>query len=319
LHLRTAAIGAAALLAAPALATEGGNGHYIPGARNLVAGTLPPPGTYASVESGVTNATLDGLLMSGVVLTNVDTRAVVTKLSMTRSFKGGFLGARWAITVMQPIVDAEIRFDSLVLGARRRVKDSRAGLGDTTLTFGAGWDEGPNHVALQTSFMLPLGAYDLARVDIPGRDLEVLSLGKNRLGITPVVAFTHLPKSGLELSGTLGLSVSARNTATDYQSAPEFHFEGAIAQHFSPVFTAGVHVYALRQFSEDSGEGADNLRQSLGIESLKARVNGIGPVVSYGTKIGSSSLNFKGRIAHEFGARRRFEGDSFQLSVSLGF
>jgi hypothetical protein len=306
------------LVAAPATATEGGNGHYIPGARNLVAGILPPPGTYATVETGVTNATLDGLLMSGIVLTNVDTRAVVTKLSMTSSFKGGFLGARWAITVMQPVVDAEIRFDGLILGAQRRAKDSRAGLGDTTITFGAGWDDGPNHVAVQTSFMLPLGAFDLARVDIPGRDLEVLSLGKNRLGITPVVAFTHLPKSGLELSVALGASVSARNTATDYQTAPEFHVEAAIAQHFSPAFTAGVHGYALRQFGEDSGTGADNLRQSLGLKSLKARVNGIGPVFSYGTRIGSNPLTFKGRIAHEFGARRRFEGDSFQLSMTLG-
>jgi hypothetical protein len=72
-------------LAGPAFATEGGNGHYIPGARNLVAGILPPPGTYVTVESGITKASLDGLLMSGVVLTNVDTDAFVTKLSMTRS------------------------------------------------------------------------------------------------------------------------------------------------------------------------------------------------------------------------------------------
>jgi hypothetical protein len=147
----------------------------------------------------------------------------------------------------------------------------------------------------------------------------VLSIGKNRLGVTPVIAFTRLPPTGLELSGALGLSFSARNSATDYQTAPELHFEGAIAQHFSRQFRAGLAGYAYGQLGEDSGRGADLLRAVLGTQSLKARVFGIGPVVGYSTRIGGSSLTLKAKYTTEFGARRRLEGDAFQFTMALGF
>jgi hypothetical protein len=317
IHIVVASLIAA--VAAPALATEGGAGHYLLGSRDLVAGILPPPGTYVSADGVFLNANVDRLSIGGAVLANADTEVFITKLSFTQSFMGGFLGARWAITLTQPVVTGQMSFDSPAI-AGRRVKDERTGLGDTTMTFGAGWDEGPTHVVVQTSFFLPLGYYQPAQIDIPGRQLEVLSFGKNRLGITPVVAVTHLdPKTGFELTGAAGISFSARNQATDYQTAPEFHFEGAIAQHFGPQLAAGLAGYAYAQLGEDSGSGAAQLKAALGAQSLKARVFGLGPVASYSTKIGGSSLTLKGKYTHEFGARRRFSGDLFQLTAAIGF
>jgi hypothetical protein len=307
------------LSSAPALATEGGAGHYLLGSRDVLSGILPPPGSYLSADAVLLNANVDKLSIGGRVLANADTEVLITKLSFTHGFKGGFLDARWAITITQPVVTGQLSFDSPLLPGRR-VKDEQTGLGDTTVTFGAGWDNGPNHLAVQTSFFLPLGYYTTTVIDVPNRQLRAISFGKNRLGITPVVAFTHLnPKTGFELSGATGISFSARNQATDYQTAPELHFEGAVAQHFGPRFTAGLAGYAYGQLGEDSGAGADSLRAALGVGSLKAQVFGIGPLASYAAKIGNSSLTIKGKYTHEFAAERRFSGDMFQLSLALGF
>lgn len=309
----------AALIAQPALATEGGTGHYLLGSRDTLSGIVPPPGTYVSADFVLLNANVDALSIGGAVLANADSEVFVTKLNFTRSFHGKLLGGRPMISITQPVVTGTLSFDGLLVGAQRRIEDNQTGLGDTTLTFGLGWDSGAHHFALATSLFLPLGYYQPAAINVPGRDLTALSFGKNRLGVTPVVSYTHMPQSGFQLSGAAGISFSTRNEATDYQTAPEFHFEGAALQHFGPRFALGAHGYAYQQLGEDSGAGADSLRAALGAKSLKARVFGIGPIASYVTKLGSASLNLKAKYTHEFEAKRRFEGDSFQLSIALGF
>ncbi len=314
-----AGLAIALLPAMPVLATEGGSGHYLLGSRDALSGIVPPPGVYTSADMILLNANVDALSIGGVVLANADTEVLITKLNFTKTFPGPFLGARPMITITQPVVTGTLSFDSVVLGAQRRVEDNQTGLGDTTVTFGLGWDKGANHFAFATSFFLPLGYFQPAAIDVPGRQLTALSFGKNRLGVTPVISYTHMPKSGFELSGAAGISFSARNQATDYQTAPEFHFEGAALQHFGPRFALGAAGYAYQQLGEDSGSGAEQLKAATGAQSLKARVFGIGPVATYATKIGGTSLSLKAKYTHEFEARRRFSGDSFQLSVALGF
>lgn len=315
----SATVAVAALLATAAAATEGGSGHYLLGSRDALSGIVPPPGVYTSADMILLNANVDALSIGGVVLANADTEVLITKLNFTKTFPGPFLGARPMITITQPVVTGTLSFDSVVLGAQRRVEDNQTGLGDTTITLGLGWDEGANHFAFATSFFLPLGYFQPAAIDVPGRQLTALSFGKNRLGVTPVVSYTHMPKSGFELSAAAGISFSARNTATDYQTAPEFHFEGAALQHFGPKFALGAAGYAYQQLGEDSGSGAEQLKAATGAQSLKSRVFGIGPVATYSTKLGGTSLSLKAKYTHEFEARRRFSGDAFQLSVALGF
>ncbi len=307
--------------ATPALATEGGTGHYLLGSRDALSGIVPPPGTYVSTDFVYLNASVDLLSIGGVVLANASTEALVTKLSMTRSFREKILGGRLMVSVTQPVVTGSLTFDSIVLGSNRRVKDSQTGLGDTTITTGLGWDEGMNHFSLQTSYFLPLGFFEPARINVATLDLQALSFGKNRFGFTPVIAYTFLsPKTGRELSVATGVSFSARNNATDYQTAPEWHLEAAALQRLPSGLAFGLAGYAYAQLGEDSGKGAAQLRAALGAQSLKARVFGIGPLASWQTKFSNgTSLTLKAKYTHEFEARRRMSGDVVQIGAALGF
>ena len=127
------------------------------------------------------------------------------------------------------------------------------------------------------------------------------------------------PKSGLEFSGAVGTTFSFRNKATDYQTAPEFHSEIAALKHLKNGLALGAAGYAYQQWGNDSGTGADSLQASLGAKSLKARAFGVGPIMTYSTKIGKSSLSVKAKYTHEFGARRRFESNALQASAALRF
>lgn len=137
----------------------------------------------------------------------------------------------------------------------------------------------------------------------------------------PSVGLTYLnPQTGFEVSGVASLLFSTRNTATDYQTAPAFQLEGAVMQRFPSGWGIGLTGYTYQQFSEDSGTGADSLRLALGASSLKARVTGIGPMITYsgGTFLGGD-MTLKLKYTTEFDAKRRLESDILTLSMSLSF
>jgi hypothetical protein len=306
-------------MAPAAFATEGGTGAYLLGSRDSLAGIVAPPGTYLSADLVFINASVDALSISGLALANANTSAFVTKLNFTQGFEGKLWGGRPAITFTLPLVTGDLEFDSVLFGAQRRIKDSESGTGDFTITPGLGWDNGNNHVAIQASFFLPTGYYHAASIDVPNRQISALSFGKNRVAIYPALSWTNLDTTnGREFNASTGITFSFRNQATDYQTAPEWSFELAALQHLKNGLSFGLAGYGYQQLGEDSGAGADQLRAALGAQSLKARVFGLGPIVTYSTKIGERSLTMKAEYDTEFSARRRFEGDSFQLTFALG-
>lgn len=107
----------------PALATEGGTGAYLLGSRDSLSGIVPPPGTYVSIDAIWLDARVDALSIGGVVLANAHSEVFLTKINFTRGFHGTLLGGRPAITLTLPVVDGTLEFDSVVLGAQRRVRD----------------------------------------------------------------------------------------------------------------------------------------------------------------------------------------------------
>ena len=54
------------------------------------------------------------------------------------------------------------------------------------------------------------------------------------------VILTTASKTGIEASAALGITVNMINTATNYQSGAELHFEGALNEHFPFGLPAGV-------------------------------------------------------------------------------
>ena len=170
------------------------------------------------------------------------------------------------------------------------------------------------------------GQYSDATASLgPPVSVDVLSISKNKLGIDPTIGVTYLnPSNGIELTGALGVTLSANNYATDYQTAPELHFEGTIAQHLSNGLVFAATGYAYQQLANDSGQGAENLQNALGAESLQARVFGVGPLIGYSTKIGDSNVSMKLKYIYEFGAKRRLEsnvvwGNAHVLILAIAF
>ena len=310
-----------ALFAAPALATEGGSGAYLLGTRDSFAGIVPPPGTYVSVDAVSISGDAPLIAIGGVVAVDPSIDVLVTKVNFTHSFEEKVLGGRFAVTLTQPIVTGDFKFNGTAGGGLGiSVKDSNIGLGDTTITPGLGFDKGNSHWAIQTSFFLPTGYWEPARINPRTRTLDVLSFGKNRFAVQPVVNYTYFnPKSGFEFSTSWSVLFSARNEATDYQTAPEANIEAAVVQHLKSGLAVGVAGYGYQQLGNDSGAGAEALQNAYGAKTLEARVFGVGPLVTYSTKVGSHSLSFKAKYTHEFGAVRRVESDVLQATVAFSF
>lgn len=49
------------------------------------------------------------------------------------------------------------------------------------------------------------------------------------------------------------------------------------------------------------------------------RAFGIGPIVTYSTKLGKSHLDLNARCIHDFDVAKRVAGDGFNFSASLKF
>ncbi len=73
------------------------------------------------------------------------------------------------------------------------------------------------------------------------------------------------------------------NTATDYQTGIEMHFEWELAEHLPFGLSAGVGGYLYQQLTGDSGSGAD-------LGPFIGRVASVGPVLSYTFKSGEQQV-----------------------------
>jgi hypothetical protein len=311
----------AASLPGAALAVEGGSGAYLLGARDTMAGFVPPPGTYINNDFVFINGSAPTLSISGAIVSEPEISAFVYKLNATQVFDGKIFGASPAININIPYAAVDMDFSPVLLGTiGRPASDSQSSFSDIVITPMLGWHSPHWHYSLSLSFYLPTGQYSDAVIRPLQGEFDIVSTGKNKFAFDPTFSATYLnPKSGFEISAAVGLTINAKNDATDYQTAPEFHVEFAVAQHLPSGLTLGVAGYGYQQLGDDSGSGAESLRAAIGAKSLEAQVYGIGPVIAYNTKLGSVGVNLAANYFYEFGARRRFESDVFWLTAGLSF
>jgi hypothetical protein len=69
----------------------------------------------------------------------------------------------------------------------------------------------------------------------------------------------------------------------------------------------------FNRVTDDEGTAADALNGFVG------RAFGIGPIVTYSTKLGKSHLDFSARWIHDFDVSKRVEDNAFNFSGSLKF
>ncbi len=68
----------------------------------------------------------------------------------------------------------------------------------------------------------------------------------------------------------------------------------------------------IQQVNDDEGAPA-------ALNGFLGRAFGIGPIVTYSTKLGKSHLDFSARWIHDFDVSKRVEGNAFNFSASLKF
>jgi len=316
-----AAVVIAVLWSDPSLATEGGTGAYLPGSRDSMAGVAPPPGSYFTLDIFHLESQAPFLPIHGVVLNSVTSSATVTKLNFTQSFADPVWGGQPYVTVTIPYVNGRLSFaGELSNGYQGGFTDTQTGMGDLTVTPALGYHSGNNHWVYSASVFVPTGYYEPATFDIANRTASVLSFGKNRWAITPTVSYTYFDmKSGLELSASGGITFSQRNSATDYLTAPEIVIEMAGIQHTKSGVAFGLTGYLYQQTGDDTGSGAAAVRAYTGAESLQASVQGMGPIITYGTRIGDAAVSMKLKYLQELNAKRRFESNVWSASFSISF
>lgn len=305
--------------AGPALAVEGGTSTYLLGSRDSLAGIVPPPGTYVTLQYVHIEGDVSFASLGGQPLVELETSTNIFELIGTQVFEGEVMGGRPAISFTLPAVSGEVDFTATFRRFTSGFTDENTGFGDLAVTPMLGWSEGKSHWLVAATVFLPTGQYELGTVSA-ATGVQVLNFGRNRLSVDPVVAYTYLDlEKGREYSIAGGVTFSSRNDATDYQSAPEAHIEATAMQYLPSKLGFGVTGYAYKQLGEDSGSGADKLRFTAGTESLQAEVYSIAPVVSYATEFGDTSVQFKAKYVYEFGAKRMFENNALWLSATFSF
>jgi hypothetical protein len=313
-----------ATLPSASLAVEGGIGAYQLGSRAAFAGIVPGPGVYGGIDYIYMDGSVQGLSLGGLpIAADSNINVSFAKLSLTWVFDTQVWGGTPAFNLNVPFVfDAGLSFVGVtppLVGVP--IEDSTSGIGDITLTSMVGWHNGNLHTSAALSIFAPVGSYDTATIDIPGRTINALNTGKNIWSFQPVFAATYFdPATGWEYSGAASLLFSTRNKATDYQNAPALNLEGTILKHTKSGWALGASGYVYQQLADDSGSGADATKSALGASSLKARVFGLGPAITYsGATVFGKEATFKLSYYKEFGAKRRFESDILWLNFSLVF
>ena len=305
------------LLSSPALAVEGGTGAYLLGSRDTMAGYVPPAGTYVTTDFIGLDGTVSNVSIGGLPVVSAKTSVSLFKLGITQSFEGEVMGGQAAINFNFPYADAKLTFTGPF---GKGIEDNQSGFGDVTVTPMVGWHQDNWHWNAFMSVFVPVGQYSPTTVDLPARRIDALSIGKDVWSIQPGVAMTWLnPKTGLELSGSLSVLFSQYHDQTDYQSAPQVNLELSALQHLKSGLAFGLTGYVYQQTSDDSGAGADAIRAALGVDSLEASVQGIGPIVTYQGKLFGNPATFKAKFVTEINAERRFESNILWLSATMSF
>jgi hypothetical protein len=310
--MRTAcgAIGLAGILsmAETAKATEFGVSEYLLGLTLPMSGYTPPPGvyfwdTFALYQAGGNLIPATGSRSSTRVTKNVV--ADIAIVGWFPDFKLFGADPGFAVTVPFGSVRATADFTvAAPMGPAQRFSRAGdiAGIADTEYSAILGWHAGEHHWNMMLTGFTPTGNFD------PNR---LVQTSLNRPALDLRGAYTYLGlRTGLELTGALGLTLNGPNTVTNYQSGAELHFEWALNQHFPLGLAAGVGGFFSQQVTNDHGSG-----DQLG--AFRGRVAAVGPLLSYALKAGAQEVDFSARWFHEFDVQNRVRGDLIYASLAF--
>jgi hypothetical protein len=289
----------------PAQATEFGVSQYILGLTLPMSGYTPPPGVYFWDTFALYQA---GGNLTGPTISARVSKDIVANIAIVGWFPDVKLfGADPGFAVTIPVIGKNrVTADFTVASPIGPARFSRAGeitgIGDTEYSAILGWHAGEHHWNVILTAFAPTGNFDPTRL---------AQTGLNRPALDLRGAYTYLGlRTGLEVTGALGLTLNAPNTATNYQSGEELHFEWAVNQRFPFGLAAGVGGFFSQQVTDDHGSGAR-------FGAFRGRLAAVGPLLSYALKAGAQEVDFSARWFHEFAVQNRIRGELIYASFSF--
>ncbi len=108
------------------------------------------------------------------------------------------------------------------------------------------------------------------------------------------------------------MEFDTEDPATRYQNGILSDLEVLAIKRFKNGLDIGFVESWIQQVNDDDGAPA-------ALNGFLRRAFGIGPVVTYSTKLGKSQLDLSARWVHDFDVSKRFEGDGFNFTASLKF
>ena len=294
-----------------ALAVEGGLGRPISGMQiTPFAGIIPPePGLAVATGETYYSGSIGGGLdvpIAGLLVANVDVKASFTPIGLLYIWPTPTKSWNFASVVTFPLAWVECEA-SLSLGPFAvRKKDSIFGLYDLAFTpiIASHHFSETDHLAFSFSFWAPTGSYEKGKL---------ANLSLNDWTFIPGVAYTKVvPKVNIELTAMWDMDFYTEDPATRYQSGIQSDLELLAIKRFKNGFGIGFVESWIQQLTDDTGAPAS-------LNGFVGRAFGIGPIVTYSTKLGKSHLDFNARWIHDFDVSKAVEGDGFSFNASLKF
>ncbi len=305
-------------LAGSAAAEEGGSGHYLPGSMSSFVDGIPLKEAFI-VRANVVN--YNGNINASKPIpiggrTTLGADATSWAYGLSLLWRPPIeIGKDWsyAMSATIPYVVMDVSADVEATAGNVSSAVSRSsttnGLGDIVLMpLMLNYNVHPDfNVNFRLGVYAPTGDYKVGRLS---------NTGKNFWTIEPVIGLMYFgQKNGFEASAFFGADFNTENEDTDYQSGTQVHVDGTLAQHF-PLFGGlaggGVSAYYYKQVTADSGDGA-----TLG--DFKGKTVGLGPVVSFVTKILDRDTIFELKWLHEVETENRLKGDIVWFKVVYKF
>ncbi|HYG69455.1 MAG TPA: transporter [Anaeromyxobacteraceae bacterium] len=252
-------------VASPADAKEGVD-QYPVGVDGLMAGALPPPGTYllnlvALAHGEVKDGNGDDV--------GVSANAQFEVLRLVHVTSATFLGAQYGFGAILPYWHQSASI--------------RTPLGKTKLSA-----DGPGDVSINPVYLnwhLQQGLHVLATVDLnlpTGRFRDDgLSQGAGYYSASPNVAVTWFAPAGIEASGKVLYNVKKRNPVTLVDSGDELEVDFAAAKSFGAIAVGAGGYYTIQTTDDElDGESVGGKAEGLAL-GLQARYQ-----LPFGTFIG---------------------------------
>lgn len=294
-----------------ATAAENGIGVYPLGLRSSMAGLVAPPGVYFQNDlffyKGSASADI-ALPYHGELVADVGATSWISLPTLMWSTPLAILGGNLALSATLPVggpsIDAGLGLTSPLLSSAivRNAHDVVATIGDPFVTAAIGWHAGRLHWTAGVGVNVPVGDY---------RDHALANIAFHHWAADLYGGATWFdPAMGIELSGSLGVTLNSVNTATDYRTGTELHLDVAALKYFAGGWSIGVVGYHYNQVTGDSGTGAQ-------LGDFQGRVSALGGTLGYTFELDGRPISTRVKVFREFDVHNRLEGTAAYFTVAL--